>query len=431
MIDISEAKQKKPSKVFFCFVFLLNMAGVYAQQNNSITLEQCYQLARQNYPLIKQKELISQSRDYSIENAARGYWPRWNSGGQLTYQSAVIEIPFKVPGYAFPAYSKTQYKIYGEVDQTVYDGGNINLQKQTQRANADIQEQNLEVQIYSLRERINQIFFGILLINEQLEQNESHQQDLEVVVKTTQVAFDYGSGYKRSLDEAKVELLKAQQTSIDFKGTRRAYLDMLGLFINQPLAENTKFEKPADIVLSSEINRPEMKVYDFQKKLYDIQQKQLSINLRPTLNAFIQGGYSLPSLNTLLATPAFYYIGGLNFNWTLGSLYNLKNNKRILGLNRKTQDIEKETFVFNTNQTLGQQNNDILKMRRLIEKDNEIILLRTSIKNAGMTQAQNGIITVHDYITYVNDESRAKQDLVLHEVQLLLSEYEHKTTSGN
>ena len=148
MIDISEAKQKKPSKVFFCFVFLLNMAGVYAQQNNSITLEQCYQLARQNYPLIKQKELISQSRDYSIENAARGYWPRWNSGGQLTYQSAVIEIPFKVPGYAFPAYSKTQYKIYGEVDQTVYDGGNINLQKQTQRANADIQEQNLEVQIY-------------------------------------------------------------------------------------------------------------------------------------------------------------------------------------------------------------------------------------------------------------------------------------------
>ncbi|HMC86360.1 MAG TPA: hypothetical protein VKI61_12585, partial [Chitinophagaceae bacterium] len=81
-----------------------------------------------------------------------------------------------------------------------------------------------------------------------------------------------------------------------------------------------------------------MKVYDFQKKLYDIQQKQLSINLRPTLNAFIQGGYSLPSLNTLLATPAFYYIGGLNFNWTLGSLYNLKNNKRILGLNRKTQD---------------------------------------------------------------------------------------------
>jgi outer membrane protein TolC len=431
MINILDAKQKKPSKVFFCFVFLLNMTAVYAQQNNVITLEQCYQLARQNYPLIKQNELISKTRDYSVENAAMGYWPKWTSGGQLTYQSAVIEIPFKVPGYVFPGYSKTQYKIYGEVEQTVYDGGNINLQKQTQRANADIQEQNLEVQMYTLKGRINQIFFGILLINEQLKQNELHQQDLEVVVKTTQVAFDYGSGYRRSLDEAKVELLKAQQTNIDFKGTLRAYLDMLGLFINQQLAENTRFEKPTDIILSSAINRPEMKVYVFQNRLYDLQQKQLSVNLRPTVNAFIQGGYSLPSLNTLLATPAFYYIGGLNFNWSLGSLYSLKNNKRILDLNRKSQDIEKATFVFNTNQTLGQQNNDISKMRQLIEKDNEIIILRTSIKNAGMTQAQNGIITVHDYITYVNDESRARQDLVLHEVQLLSSEYDHKTTSGN
>lgn len=400
-------------------------------QSSALTLDECYTLAKQNYPMIKQRELIKKTKDYSIENAGKGYLPQWVSSGQLTYQSDVTQIPFKVPGFDIPTPSKTQYKVYGEVDQTIYDGGNIRLQKQTQQANADIQDQNLEVQLYALKDRVNQIFFGILLINEQIKQNELQQQDLQVVVNATQAAVDNGSGYRRSLDEAKVEVLNSQQTNINLKGNRKAYIDMLALFINQPLDENVVLEKPAEVGLSSTINRPELKLYDYQKKLYDVQEKQLSVNVLPKVSAFIQGGYSNPPLNALKATPAFYYIGGVKFNWPLGSLYTNKNERKILQINRQTQDIEKETFVFNTNQTLRQQNNDIMRLKQLIEKDNDIIALRTSIKNAAKAQAQNGVITTHDYITYVNDENVARQEFLLHQVQLLNTIYNYKNTSGN
>ena len=180
-----------------------------------------------------------------------------------------------------------------------------------------------------------------------------------------------------------------------------------------------------------DINRPELKLYDTQKKLYDVQERQLSVNLMPKVSAFVQGGYAQPPLNMLSANPEFYYIGGLRFNWPLTSLYTHKNEKRILELSRNNQDVLKETFVFNTNQTLTQQGNEITKLRQLIDKDKQIIELRTSIKNAGKAQAQNGVITVHDYLTYVNDENRARQDFLLHQIQLLNTTYNYKTTSGN
>ncbi len=423
------------SAIFYknLFLLLITLAAFVPShaQSPALTLDECYTLSKQNYPMIRQRELIKKTKDYSIENAGKGYLPQWVSSGQLTYQSDVTQIPFKVPGFDIPTPSKTQYKVYGEVDQTIYDGGNIKWQKQTQQANADIQDQNLEVQLYALKDRVNQIFFGILLINEQIKQNELQQQDLQAIVNTTQAAVDNGSGYRRSVDEAKVELLNAQQTNINLKGNRKAYIDMLALFINQPLDENVALEKPAEVELPSTINRPELKLYDYQKKLYDVQEKQLSVNVLPKVSAFIQGGYSNPPLNALKATPAFYYIGGVKFNWPLGSLYTNKNERKILQINRQTQDIERETFVFNTNQTLRQQNNDIMRLKQLIEKDNDIIALRASIKSAAKAQVQNGVITTHDYITYVNDENMARQEFLLHQIQLLNTIYNYKNTSGN
>ena len=418
-------------KVFLLGSILFVCYSLAAQQTNALTLEQCYTLARQNYPQIRQKDLIRKSRDYSIENASKGYLPQLNVAGQLTYQSEVIAVTNSIPGIEVPTFSKTQYKIYGELDQVVYDGGNIKIHKETEGANADVQDQNIEVQLYAIKDRINQLYFGILLINAQIHQNELQQEDLKDVVKSVQTAVDNGAAFRRSLDESKVELLKVEQNHIDLQSTRKNYLSVLGLFINRTIDESTEFETPPKWLLTTNINRPELKVYDFQKRIYDLQERQLSSDLQPKLSAFIQGGYSLPSLNFLSINPNFYYIGGLKLNWSLGSLYTHKNDKRILADNRKAQDIEQETFVFNTNQTLQKESDEVSRMIQMIEKDNDIIALRSSIKNAAKTQAQNGVITVHDYLTYVNDENRARQDLILHEVQLLFSQYNHKTASGN
>ena len=423
----------KRGHFFPLFVLLLTAtpAVMNAQANHSLTLDECYRLARQNYPLIKERELIASTRQFSVDNASKGYLPQFGVNGQLTYQSDVTGLPFKVPGFDIPTISKTQYKINGTVNQTIYDGGDIQIQKLRKGLDADIQDQSLEVQLYELKDRINQLYFGILLFTEQIKQNVLQQEDLKVAVQATQAAVDNGSGFRRALDESRVELLNAEQNNINLRATRKAYLDVLGLFLGQPLGETTLLETPPEISPNSSINRPELRVYDLQKSMYDLEQRQLTADLRPKFGAFVEGGYSLPGLNFLKTTPQWYYLGGLRLNWSLGSLYTVKNSRKILLNDSKTQDIQKETFVFNTNQTLRQQENDISKLHQLIDKDNAIIELRTSIKNAGKAQAQNGVITVHDYLIYVNDENRARQELVLHQVQLLLSQYSYKTTSGN
>jgi outer membrane protein TolC len=206
---------------------------------------------------------------------------------------------------------------------------------------------------------------------------------------------------------------------------------MLGLFINQPLDETAVLEKPQSQVPADSVRRPELLLYDYQKRTYDIQDKLLRSGILPKLQFFAQGGYGRPTLNLFKTDFSFYYIGGLRLNWSLGDLYTYKNNKRLTAINRKTLDVQKETFLFNINITLKQQNTDIAKYTALIGKDNDIVVLRESVKNAAAAQLANGVIAAHDYITQLNAEDQARQSLLLHQVQLVQAQYNYKTTSGN
>lgn len=397
----------------------------------SLTIEQCYVLAKQNYPLVKQHDLIDKTKDYSVENAAKGYLPQLTISGQATYQSDVTSIPVSLPGLTIPTLSKNQYKIYGEADQTVFDGGAIKFQKQAKQATAVIQEQSLEVNLYTLKERVNQLFFGVLLIDEQLKQNALQQKDIQNGIDKTQALVTNGTAFRSSLDELKASLLKADQARIELQSNRKAYLDMLALFINQPLNEGTVLVRPQPQVLTDSIYRPELALYNYQKTTYDIQDKMLHAGTLPKLQLFAQGGYGKPGLNLLKTDFSFYYIAGVRLNWSLSSLYTYHNDKRLADISRQDIDIQKETFLFNTHVTLKQQSAEAVKYEALISKDNDIIALRNSVKTAASAQLANGVITAHDYIAQVDAEDEARQSLILHQVQLLQAQYNYQTTSGN
>ncbi|HXC04229.1 MAG TPA: TolC family protein, partial [Bacteroidia bacterium] len=161
--------QGRSGRMFLSGLLILGLyAPAGAQQGSSLILDSCYQTARRQYPLIKQRELIEKSKDYTVANASKAYLPQLNLNGQATYQSAVTQIDLPIRGFTMPSFSKDQYKIYAEMDQTIYDGGSIKYQKEAAQANADIQSQSLEVDLYSLRDRVNQLFFGILLMDKQL-----------------------------------------------------------------------------------------------------------------------------------------------------------------------------------------------------------------------------------------------------------------------
>ena len=424
----------KRVSVFSSILLLLSRGtDVIAQTVSKLNIEQAYQLAQKNYPLTKQRGLITKTKEFTVANTAKGYLPVFSLNGQATYQSAVTNFPFTlpIPGFSLPSYSKDQYKIFAEVDQVVYDGGLIKNQQQVASANELIQQQNLEVELYVLYDRINQLFFGALLIDEQLKQNELVKKDIQNGIDKAKALVANGTAYRSSVDELSAQLLQTDQLRVELKANKKAFIEMLGLFINSAVDENIILEKPAVPVLLDNINRPELLFYDYQKKAYDLQDELLKTQVRPKFSLFAQGGYGRPGLNMLSNDFALYYISGLKLNWNLGSLYTLKNQKQLIDINRKSVDLQKETFLFNTTVIQKQQSAELIKFLELLKKDDAIIALRESVKKVAAAQLENGVLSAHDYINQVNAEDQARQALILHQMQLLQSQYNYQNTVGN
>ena len=399
-----------------------------------LTLEQCYQLAEANYPLTRQRALIAKTRDYSIANIAKGIYPQLDVNGTATYQSTVTSLAFP-PSLGIPldiTLPKDQYKVYGEVSQTLTGFGINKQQREISRTDAELQQANLNSDLYALKDRINQLYFGALLIDGQLEQNKLAEQDIRTGINNVQAAITNGTDFNSSLNKLKAELLKTNQHSIELAASRDAYTDMLGLFINQAIDSTTKLEKPEPPPGSDSINRPELKAYDLQLQSYTQQLKLTKLNLYPQLNAFFQGGFGRPNpLNFLATNVGAYYLTGLRLTWTIGGAYTYKKDKLINANNQETIKVQRNTFLFNTTQTMHQENSDIRKYRQLIQSDDDIVKLRESVRTSSAVQLQNGVITANDYVLDVNAATQARQDRVVHQVQLLLSQYNYKNTSGN
>ena len=414
-------------------VVALCFAGTAIAQQGNLTLEQCYRQAELNYPLSKQRGLIEQTKQYNIDNIAKGVIPQLTVNGQATYQSAVTEL--SIPGFAqfkTPTIPKDQYNLHGEVSQTLTDFA-INKQKRDiSGTDADIQQANLEAQLFALKDRVNQLYFGVILLDAQLEQNDLSKKDIQTGINNMQALINNGTAFNSSLNKLKAQLLQTDQHTIDLKASRKAYTDMLALFINQKIDDNTVFAKPTEPVLTDSISRPEVKAYDLQARQYQQQQRLTNISNYPQLSAFFQGGFGNPSpVNFLASGLSTYYITGVRLSWSIVGLYTLKKSKLISKNNEDMVLDQKSTFLFNTNLTLKQQDADIVRYRQLINSDEQIISLRTSVKQTSAVQLQNGVITANDYLTDINAEAQARQDRALHQVQLLMAQYNHKTTTGN
>jgi outer membrane protein TolC len=411
--------------------FLVATVIGYSQSFSSLTIDSCFAMAKRQYPLTKQYSLIEKTREYSIDNANKGYLPQFSISGQATYQSEVTQLPIELPNTTIEPLSKDQYKLYGEVTQPITDLFTMKDHKELIKANSQIDEQKLEVELYKLRERINNLFFGILLIDAQIQQTELLKKDVQIGIEKINVAIENGTALKSSANNLRAELLKVNQRVIEFKATRRAYVDMLSIFIGKPISDGTQFISPSSQTISNSINRPELLVYDFQKKAFDLQNKLITAKNLPRFSLFLQGGFGRPALNVLSNEFAGYYIGGLRLNWNLGNLYTYRKEKKIVALSQQGVEIQRDVFLFNTNVTIKQQNSEITKMQELIATDNEIVILRESIKNETRQQLEFGTATTNDYMIAVNAQDQAQQNLLLRHIQLLLAHYNYQLTTGN
>ena len=381
--------------------------------------------------MVHQYALIEKSREYSIDNVNKQYLPRFHIAGQATYQSEVVQIPISLPDANIDPLSKDQYKLYGEVSQPITDLFTVKDQNEWVKANSQIEAQKIEVALYKLRERVDNLFFGLLLIDAQIQQTDLLKKDVQSGIDKTNTAIANGIALKSTADNLKAELLRAHQRDIELNANRKSYAAMLSLFIGKPLDENTVLEKPSQPLITDAINRPELRLYEFQKKAFDIQSKLINAKNLPHLSLFFQGGLGRPAIDILNNDLSGYYIGGLRLNWNLTGFYTSKGEQKILVLSQNSIDIQRAVFLFNTDLTLQQQSSEATKVQELIDTDGEIITLRESIKNTVKNQLENGTATTNDYLTAVTVEDQARQNLLLHQIQLLMALYNYRTTSGN
>lgn len=402
---------------------------------STLTLEQCYRAAESNYPLTKQHALIASTRDYNISNIAKGIYPQFNVSGTATYQSAVTDISIPpINGYkiAIPTVPKDQYKLYGEISQTLTGFGINHQQREIGNTDAALQELNLNSDLYQLKDRINQLYFGALLIDDQIEQNDLAEKDIQTGIDNVQARIDNGTDFVSSLNKLKAQLLQTQQHTIELLASRIAYTDMLSLFINQPVDSTTQLERPEPPQNTNSINRPELKAYDLQIQQYAENLRLTRLNLYPQLSAFFQGGMGQPNPMNLLSTSLSpYYFTGLRLSWTIGGAYTYKKDRLISLNNQEMVKAQRGTFLFNTEQTMHQENADIRKYRKLIQSDDDIVNLRESVSKTSAVQLRNGVISANDYLLDVNAAAQARQDRAVHAIQLLMTQYNYKTTSGN
>jgi len=418
-------------KIFLITLLMFTISYVNAQTR--ITLEECYLKARENYPLIKQKEYIAQSKDYNVSNVWKGYFPQITINGQATYQSDVTTIPIPPLGVSYETLSKDQYKAFADVSQVIYDGGIMSAQSDIQESMADVDDQKLEIELLKVKERVNQIYFGILLLDEQLKQIELVNIDLNESLSKLTASLEYGTATQTNVDILKAELLKTEQRKIELVSSRKAYLNMLSLLINVNLDDDSNLVPPAtvNIIPLTEINRPELKLYSSHQKIVESQNGLTVSKVLPKASLFFQGGYGKPTFNMLKNEFGWFYITGARLSWPLSNLYTQGNEKEINYLNKKTIETQKETFLLNTNVSIKQQLIEIEKLKDLISVDKEIIVLRTSVKESSRAQLENGVITSSDFIRELNSEDSAKQNLAIHTIQLLLAQYSYKITIGN
>ena len=419
------------------FLSLLLFLGAWLTAGAQLTLEECYRQARANYPLIRQYGLIEKTREYNLENAARGYLPQLAFSAQATYQSDVTRIPIDLDALGFtgveiPTLSQDQYKAELSLNQTIWDGGAIRSRRKTLRTQAEVEQRDLDVSLYALRDRVNQLYFGILLTDARLGQSRVLQDELRRHLDQVASYINNGIANQADYDALRVELLKARQDEVQLRHARRAYLAMLSRFIGQELREGVTLEKPrGDRPNVSRNQRPELALFEAQIRNLRAQDTSITAGLTPRLSLFATGGYGKPGLDMFENKFQLYGLAGVRLSWDIGSFWTQKNDRRKIQTGIQSVEAQRETFLFNTALEVEQHNATIDRYEEQLRYDDEIIALRRSVRRASEAKMANGTLSGTDLASDIHAEQAAIQEKIVHEISLLMAIYEHKYATNN
>jgi outer membrane protein TolC len=411
-------------------LFLVVALNANAQQ--SMTLEACYTLALNKYPLAKQTELLEQKTAFESNSLNKGKLPKIDLNAQATYQSEVTQLPIQLPNVTINPLNKDQYRATLDVNQLLYNGGAIDANTKLKEAQTKTQQQQVAVNLYQLKTRINQLYFSILLLQEKENILLSKQEQLLSKVKEVQSGVKFGAMLPSSEKVLEAENLKIKQQLAEISADRTKLFQNLSSLTFTKIATNTKLEKPnVPIDFAQQNNRPELKLFDLQSQQVEASTSLLSKNNLPKVNAFGQAGYGNPGLNMLNNSFQPFYLVGIKASWNVFDWNKTKNEKQALAVSKEIINSEKETFQLNTEMQVQEFENEINKQNELLKTDIEIIQLRTDVLKSSDAQLKNGIITSSEYIVEFTNLFEAKTNQKVHEIQLALAKTNYQVIKGN
>lgn len=402
------------------------------------TLEECQRAAEANYPLIEKMDLIRQTTALTVQNIQKGWLPQVALTAQATLQSDVTAFPgqmqdvYRQMGIDMNGLKKDQYRIGIDVQQTVYDGGATRNKKEVARQQGLVEEAQNDVGIYNIRRRVNEMYFALLMTDEQIQLNRDLQQLLDSSEKKLETMYRNGTAAECDYLSMKAERLNAAQQQNSLQAQRQTIARMLAIFCGIDI---TNPVKPKPVSNTEGNNRPELRLIDSQIKLADAQEKAIDSALMPRLNVFAQGFYGYPGLNMFedMMRRQWTLNGmvGARLTWNIGALYTRKNDKARLQLMRQTAENSRDVFLFNSNIEQIQQEDNIMRYRRMIEEDNQIIQLRSKVRKAAESKLKHGIIDMGDLLREINEENAARLQQSMHEIEMLKEMYNRKLTTNN
>jgi outer membrane protein TolC len=429
-IEVEHLSNEYMKRMINLLLFLVMVSSALGQ----ITIEHCQEKAKANYPLIRQYDLIAQSAEYSISNANKAYLPQLSLNGIGAY--IIKGFPaVSLPG--MPAAEEEKLKFIGiaQLNQTIWDGGATRTQKNITAANAEVEKASIDVSMQNIEERVNQLFFGILVIDEQLKQLALVNENLTRNLNRLQLSKDNGLAFQTDVDELKAEVLNLEQKKIDFNYTRKGYVEMLSYLMSEPLQENVQLQKPVteniETILMQENNRPELKLYSSQRALVEQKSSFTKVANMPKIGLMGAGILISPEASFAASQISSLALAGLSVSWNTGGIYKTSNNKQLDKIQIDRIANQQETFLFTSNIQLRQVASEIEKQKAIISKDAEIVNLKSNIRKSYQLKYDNGMSSMNDLITAINKESEARGNEALHQVQLMISVYNYKIINGN
>lgn len=405
------------------------------------TLEECQQAAERNYPLIRQYDLIERTTDLTVANIGKAWLPQVSATAQATLQSDVMSWPDQMQtmlgqmGLDLKGLKKDQYRVGVDVNQTVFDGGRIRGQQAVARQQGEVQAAQTEVNLYAVRQRVNEMYFALLLLDDQIKLNNDLQELLSASESKLASMYKRGTAAESDYNNVKAERLNASQQLTALQSQRKALAAMLGAFCGLEIDQVQKPELPAGDIARQENRRPELRLIDSQLRLADAQERLLDAALLPQLSVFAQGYYGYPGYNMFedMISHEWSLNGmiGARLTWNIGALYTRHNDKAKLQLQRQGAENSRDVFLYNNHLDQVKYNEEIGRYRSLMAADEEIIALRGKVRKAAESKLAHGIIDVNDLVKEINSENAALVQRSIHEIELLKSVYNLKYSTNN